>query len=132
MNQVILIGRLGQDAEAIQGSREGSKFSIATTERWRDKDGHKQERTEWHNVVFWGKAAEVINKYAKKGTMLSIVGELQYRKWEDTHQQKRVSANIVGKDFEFLSSSSEKPAEPSQASKPAPAENKSGDDDLPF
>ncbi len=106
VNKVILIGRLGQDPELryVQSGEAVCSLSIATTESW-SKDGQRQERTEWHRVVAWGKTAENINQYLSKGRQVYIEGRLQTRSWEDTEGAKCYSTEIVISKIEFLGSS---------------------------
>ena len=83
VNKVTLVGRLGQDPETKQvGDTTVANFSLATSETWKDKDGEKQEKTEWHRLVAWGRQAEIIGKYLNKGSLIYIEGQLQTRKWE--------------------------------------------------
>ena len=83
VNKVILIGRLGQDPEIknVNGTKVAN-FSIATTESYKDKNGHKVENTEWHNIVIWGGLADVVESYVHKGDQLYLEGKLMTRKWE--------------------------------------------------
>lgn len=84
VNKVILLGALGRDPEVryMPNGEAVANFSIATTENWKDKNGQKQEKTEWHNIVTYGKLAEIAGKYLKKGSSVYIEGRLQTRKWE--------------------------------------------------
>lgn len=105
VNKVIIVGRLGADPELkyTQGGQAVARLSIATSEQWTDKNsGQKQERTEWHRVVVWGKQAEVIGKYMTKGRQLYVEGRLQTRSWEDQQGQKRYTTEIVANNFQFL------------------------------
>ena len=106
LNKVFLLGRLGNDPEVRYTTNGGAvaNFNVATNESWTDKQGQKQERTEWHRVVFWGKPAEIIKQYLTKGRRLYIEGRLQTRSWEDKQGQKRYTTEIVGNDFMFLDS----------------------------
>ncbi len=104
INKVILIGRLGQDPE-LKYTPSGSavcNFSMATSESWTDKQGQKQERTEWHRIVVWGKLAELCNQYLSKGRQAFIEGALQTRQWEDNNGQKRYTTEINAKNVQFL------------------------------
>src|SRR5258708_28197251 len=85
INKVILVGRLGKDPE-VKATPSGStvaKFSLATDERYTDRDGNKQERTEWHNVVAWGKLGEICGQYLRKGKLVYIEGKIRTDSWED-------------------------------------------------
>jgi single-strand DNA-binding protein len=105
INKVIIVGRLGADPELkhTQGGQAVARLSIATSEQWTDKNtGQKQERTEWHRVVVWGKQAEVIGKYMTKGRQIYVEGRLQTRSWEDPQGQKKYTTEIVANNFQFL------------------------------
>ena len=103
-NKVILIGNLGSDPELryTPGGQAVCDLRMATNESWTDKNGQKQERTEWHRVVFWGKPAEILKQYVAKGQRLYVEGRLQTRSWEDKEGNKRYSTEVVGNDFMFL------------------------------
>lgn len=95
---VILCGRLGRDPE-IRTAQNGNKvasFSLATTKRWRDDNGERREKTEWHNIVVWNKGlVKVIEQYVKKGSLIHITGELQTRKWQDQNGNDRYTTEVV-------------------------------------
>jgi single-strand DNA-binding protein len=104
VNKVILVGRLGQDPE-LKYTPSGMavcNFSLATSESWTDKQGQKQERTEWHRVVVWGKLGELCGQYLGKGRQAYLEGALQTRSWEDKQGQKRYTTEIVAKTVQFL------------------------------
>lgn len=104
INKVMLIGRLGQDPE-LKFTPSGMavcNFSMATSESWTDKNGQRQERTEWHRIVVWGKQAENCNKYLNKGSQAFIEGSLQTRSWEDQQGQKKYTTEIIAKSIQFL------------------------------
>ncbi len=104
INKVMLIGRLGQDPE-LKYTPSGSavcNFSLATSESWTDKSGQKQEKTEWHRIVVWGKLAELCNQYLAKGRQAFIEGSLQTRQWEDKQGQKRYTTEINARNVQFL------------------------------
>ncbi|MGE0528796.1 MAG: single-stranded DNA-binding protein [Bdellovibrionales bacterium] len=105
VNKVILIGRLGADPEVktVSGGQTVARLSVATSENWTDREGQKQERTEWHRVVVWGKLAELCGKYLSKGRQLYLEGRLQTRSWEDQQGQKRYTTEIVANTVQFLS-----------------------------
>jgi single-strand DNA-binding protein len=104
INKVILIGRLGADPEVktITGGNNVARLSLATSENWTDREGQKQERTEWHRVVVWGKLAELCGKYLSKGRQVYVEGRLQTRSWEDNQGQKKYSTEIVANTVQFL------------------------------
>ncbi len=104
VNKVILIGNLGQDPE-VRYSASGSpvaNFSIATSESWNDKNGQRQERTEWHRIVAWGKLAELCGEYLAKGRQVYVEGRLQTRNWEDRDGNKRYTTEIIANQVTFL------------------------------
>ena len=104
INKVIVLGRLGQDPEMkAVGSSTVTRLNIATSEKWTDKNGQKQERTEWHRVVVWGKLAELCAKYLAKGRLAYIEGKLQTRSWED-NGIKKYSTEIIASTVQFLDS----------------------------
>src|SRR5579864_2738908 len=105
VNKVIIVGRLGADPEVryTPGGQAVAKLSVATSENWKDKQGQKQERTEWHRVVVWGKMAEVVGQHLTKGRQVYIEGRLQTRSWDDkTTGQKRYATEIVANTVQFL------------------------------
>ena len=134
VNKAILIGNLGADPElryAPDGQAVAS-FRIATTERFKNKNGEQQERTDWHNVVCWRRTAEIANEYLKKGSPVYIEGRIQYRSYEDKDGIKRYRTDIVAQRLQFLAGrgQAERPTpEPSET--PAP-QMPADDDDLPF
>lgn len=96
VNKVILVGNLGKDAE-LRYTPQGaavSSFSLATTEVWNDKGGQKQERTEWHRIVLWGRTAETLQDYLKKGKQIYVEGRLQTRSWDDKDGNKKYTTEI--------------------------------------
>lgn len=106
LNKVLLIGKLGQDPEKKVTPQGNSvvTLSLATSERYKDKSGNQQEKTEWHRIVFWNQAADTIEKYCKKGSSLYIEGKLQTREWTDKDQNKRWTTEVIGSQFQFLDS----------------------------
>lgn len=109
VNKVIIVGRLGNDPETRQIANGGTvtRLSIATSENWVDKEGQKQERTEWHRVVVWGKLAEICGRHLAKGRQVYVEGRLQTRSWED-QGQKKYSTEIVASTVQFLGGASER------------------------
>ena len=106
VNKVILIGNLGRDPETRYMPDGGAvtNVSIATTENWKDKNGEKQEKTEWHRVVFFNKLAEIAGEYLKKGSQVYVEGRLQTRKWQDKDGQDKYSTEIVADRMQMLGS----------------------------
>lgn len=104
VNKVILVGRLGQNPE-VRYTPSGAavaNFSVATNESWSDKSGQKQERTEWHRVVVWGKLAELCNQYLQKGRQVYVEGRLQTRQWQDKDGQTKYTTEIQAQTIQFL------------------------------
>lgn len=101
LNKVILVGNLGRDPEvrSMQSGDKVANLAIATSERWRDREGNQQERTEWHRVVIFGKVAEIAERYLKKGSKVLIEGQLQTRKWQDQSGQDRYTTEIVVRGY---------------------------------
>src|SRR5580698_1782336 len=104
VNKVILVGRLGQNPEVryTPSGQPVANFSVATNEAWTDKQGAKQERTEWHKIVVWGKLAELCAQYLSKGRQAYIEGRLQTRQWTDKEGGKRYTTEIVAQTVQFL------------------------------
>lgn len=141
VNKVILVGRLGRDPE-LKYTQQGTpvvKFSLATDEQWTDKNGEKQRRTEWHNIVAWSKLAEICQKYLVKGKLVFIEGRLQTQTWDDPEGKKHSRTEIRADSMVMLSPAAAATAEggvPAQpireADSPADAGSEIGDDDVPF
>ena len=106
VNKVILIGNLGRDPETRYMPDGGAvtNVSIATTESWKDKNGEKQEKTEWHRVAFFGKLAEIAGEYLKKGSQVYVEGRLQTRKWQDKDGQDKYTTEIIADRMQMLGS----------------------------
>ena len=105
VNKVILIGRLGKDPEikSIPSGQSVAKFTIATDERFTDRNGEKQERTEWHNIVAWGKLGEICGQYLKKGKLVYIEGSIRTDSWEDKESgQKKYRTEIIAQTMQML------------------------------
>jgi single-strand DNA-binding protein len=144
LNKVMLIGRLGKDPD-IRYTQDGSpvaNFSLATSEMWTDKNGTRQERTEWHNIVAWRKLADLSKRYLAKGRQVYVEGRLQTREWDDRDGNKRRTTEVVASQMVLLGSRPEG-GEAASAPSPVPyrapaeAEEPSGgagitDDDIPF
>ena len=104
VNKVILVGNLGRDAELryTPGGAAVATLNMATTEVWNDKSGQKQEKTEWHRVVFWGKVAESLTEYLTKGKQVYVEGRLETRQWNDKDGNKRYTTEIKGDKIVLL------------------------------
>ncbi len=106
LNKVLLIGRMGQDPEKriTPAGHSVVNISLATTEYFKDKSGNKQEKTEWHRVVFWNRQAELIEQYCRKGSQLYVEGALQTEEWQDKDGNKRQTTKIIARSMQFLDS----------------------------
>jgi single-strand DNA-binding protein len=106
LNNVQLMGNLGADPEVrYTGNGDAvANIRLATTETWKDKSGEKQEKTEWHRIVFFGKLAEIVGEYLKKGRSVYIEGKLQTRKWQDKDGQDQFTTEIVASEMQMLGS----------------------------
>lgn len=139
VNKVILIGNLGGDPELrfTQGGTPVANFSIATNEAWTSREGNREERTEWHHIVVWGKTAELCNQFLSKGRSVYIEGRLQTREWTDKDGHNRRSTEVVAQQVIFLGSRGEGspkdiPEEPSsQYQRQSPAQAPV-EEDIPF
>ncbi len=127
VNKVILIGNLGADPELryTPSGQPVANFRIATSESWVDKQGQKQERTEWHRIVAWGKLAELCGEYLAKGRQVFVEGKLQTRQWEDRDGNKRYTTEVQAKEITFLGGRGE--GAPAGARKPAAAASAGGE-----
>ncbi len=130
VNKVILIGNLGRDVELrhTPGGTPVAKFSVATNEVWRDKNGQKQEHTEWHNIVAWGKLAEFCGQYLSKGRQVYVEGTLRTRTYDDEKGNRRYFTEVRAQVLQLLG--------PRPGGEAAPAEppdfQPEGEDDIPF
>lgn len=107
VNKVILIGNMGKDPDIryMPSGAAAANCSIATSESWRDKNtGEMQEKTEWHNLVFFGRLAEIVGEYCKKGSKIYVEGRLQTRKWQDKNGNDRYTTEIVANEMQMLDS----------------------------
>lgn len=153
VNKAILIGNLGKDPEVryMPSGEAIANITLATTDTWKDKSGEKQEKTEWHRVSFFGRQAEVVGEYLKKGSQIYVEGRIQTRKWQDKEGKDRYTTEIIVNEmkmlgsksggagsFEVVENQSSAPAGSAPAAKPAaPAPAGKGnfdnfDDDIPF
>ena len=139
VNKVILVGNLGANPEMrfTQGGQPIANLRIATTERWTDRAGQKQEATEWHRVVLFGKTAEIAGQYLTKGRQVYIEGRIRTRQWQDQQGQKRYTTEIVATNMTLLGGRGERAPEDQAATVPPddsmPADFGGGtDEDIPF
>lgn len=131
LNKVQLIGTLGKDPE-VRYTATGkaiANFSLATNESWKDKDGRKQERTDWHKIVAWGKLGEICGEYLVKGKSVYVEGRLQYNKWEDKEGRKRETPEININDMIMLGG---KGNANNDSSYDDPPPSNEPEDDIPF
>jgi len=136
VNKVILIGNLGRDPE-VRSTPSGqtvASFSLATSRRWRDRDGNRQEQTEWHNIVCWGRSAEIAGQYLTKGKQVYVEGRLQTRSWEDKQSgEKKYRTEVICENFQMLGQRSDQNSGGRSSGGRSPEEDFSGnDDDIPF
>ncbi len=149
VNKVILVGNLGRDPETryMSNGEAVTNITLATTDTWKDKNGEKQEKTEWHRVTFYRKLAEIAGEYLKKGRQVYVEGRLETRKWTDKTGADRYTTEVIANDMKMLGNragsgsfepdNNESANNPGAASKQtAPAKSGGGfddmDDDIPF
>ena len=152
VNKAILIGHLGKDTEVryMPSGEAVANVTLATSETWKDKSGVKQEKTEWHNIVFFKRLAEIVGEYLKKGSLIYVEGRITTEKWTDKEGKDRYTTKIVANEMKMLSSKSagpgsfevvenqSAPARTAPESKPAAAAPAGKgnfdnfDDDIPF
>jgi len=106
VNKAILVGRLGRDPETryTGGGQAVANFSVATDHSYKDRNGERQKKTEWHKIVAWGKLAEIVQQYLKKGSLVYIEGRIETREWQDKEGQKRYSTEIIASEMKMLGS----------------------------
>ena len=114
LNKVMLIGNVGRNPEVryLDGQNGNAKvatFTLATTERYRDRNGETRENTEWHNIVAWGSTADVVEKYVRKGTQLYIEGRIRTRSWDDQSGNKRYTTEIMADNLQLLGKRNDNP-----------------------
>lgn len=104
INKAFILGNLGRDPEVRQtpSGQSVARFSVATSRRWTDKSGERQEKTEWHNIVVWGKMADIVGKYLNKGRTVFVEGEIQSRSYDDKDGNKRYITEINARDIQFV------------------------------
>jgi single-strand DNA-binding protein len=149
VNKVILLGNLGKDPELsyLPSGQSVAKFSLATSRKFKDKNGELKDETEWHNIVAWGKLGEIAAQYLKKGRQAYIEGRISSRKWEDREGKQRTTVEIVADEVVLVGGRGEEggemPARSTGAGRPArataptddfgePASQEITDDDIPF
>jgi len=141
VNKAILIGNLGKDPELryTQSGRAVCSFSLATSERWKGQDGQQQEQTTWHNIVAWGRQAEVMKEYLAKGRQVYIEGRISNRSYDDKDGNKRYISEVVVQNFQFVGNRGDSAGGPPSGGgsdlpppPPPPPGTANEDDDLPF
>lgn len=142
VNKVILIGNVGKDPESsyTQGGMAITKLSLATTEKRKDKDGNRQENTDWHRVVFFGKLAEIVAQYVTKGSQICVIGRIKYGSY-DKDGVKHYTTDIVADEMQMIGSGERDSGNgtprnnaprPQRQAQPEPAADDFGDDSIPF
>jgi single-strand DNA-binding protein len=138
VNKVILVGNLGRDPE-VRSTPSGqpvATFSLATNRRWKDQSGNRQEQTEWHNIVCWGRQAEVAGQYLTKGKQIYVEGRLQTRSWDDKQSgEKKYRTEVICENFQMLGTRGEFDGggrADSGAESPGDFPSAADDDDIPF
>jgi single-strand DNA-binding protein len=146
VNKVILLGNLGKDPELsyLPSGQSVAKFSLATSRKFKDKNGELKDETEWHNIVAWGKLGEIAAQYLKKGRQAYVEGRISSRKWEDREGKQRTTVEIVADEVVMVGGRGEEGGEPmarpAATSRPAkqtddfgdPVSQEITDDDIPF
>lgn len=139
VNKVILIGNLGKDPETryMSNGDAVTNITLATTDTWKDKNGEKQEKTEWVNVVFYKKLAEIVSQYLNKGSQIYVEGRLETRKWTDKNGIDRYTTQVIASEMRMLGSKPESISQQQQESRTQNKANVSGFedsdiDDIPF
>ena len=137
LNKVHLIGRLGRDPETryMTNGDAVCNFSLATDESWKDKNGQKQQHTEWHNITLYRRLAEIAGQYLKKGSLIYLEGKIQSRKYTDKQGAERTAYEIIGNEMKMLDSKSDGAGQhtaPPASRQPAAQPVNDIDDDIPF
>lgn len=143
LNKVTLIGRLGKDPETrfMPNGDAVCNFSVATSESWKDQNGQRQERIEWHNITMYRRLAEIAGQYLKKGSQVYLEGKIQSRKYQGKDGIERTAYDIIANEMKMLGGgNSEQPAQPAQGETPTPPRRQATpaapveniDDDVPF
>lgn len=134
VNKAIIVGRLGRDPE-VRYTTSGTavcNFTVATSDRYKDKNGDPQESTEWHRIVAWGKLGEICGEFLAKGKQVYVEGKIQTREWEDKEGQKRYTTEIRANEMQMLSSKSEGSGGGREQGGDFEEEPFANDDDIPF
>ena len=136
LNKAMLVGYVGKDPE-VKHTNNGTaicNFSVATTESWKDQQGAKQERTEWHRITVWKRLAEIVGEYVRKGTLVYVEGRIETRKWQDNDGNDRYTTEIIAREVLMLGSKDQAPRQTSEKPKEQskPAQNNDDDSDIPF
>lgn len=139
INKVILIGNVGQDPEikTLETGTKVARFSVATSERWKDQDGNQKTNTQWHRIIIWKHLAEVVEKYVRKGSQLFLEGKINTREWTDKDGVKHWSTEIICNQMTMLGSKQDdKEPNPDALTVAKPEKTTKSDnpelDDLPF
>lgn len=138
LNRVMIIGNLGRDPDVryTQNGKCVANLSVAASEQWKDKNGERQERTEWVRCVLWDKIGEIAKEYLQKGSAVFLEGKLQTRSWEDNNGQKKYTTEVVVNQLLMLGGNGrggqqvDQPSHPDDRHEPSPAEGET--DDVPF
>jgi len=133
VNKVILVGNLGKDPELryTPSGQAVATFSLATSRKWKDKEGQMQDQTDWHNIVTWGRQAEIAKEYLKKGSPIFIEGRIQYRTYNDRDGNKRYITEIVAQSLQMLGRKGTEAA-PEAAEEVDVETPPAADEDIPF
>ena len=139
VNRVILVGNLGKDPEIrnLEGGAKVASFPLATSEKYTNRNGEKVDQTEWHNIQVWGKLADIVEQWMKKGQMVYVEGRLRTRTWEDKEKVKRYTTEIIADNIKMLGGKRDDQAAPQNTEKSIQNAEKeinipSPEDDLPF
>ena len=136
LNKAQIIGRLGKDPE-VRYTNSGeviASFTVATSERYKDRNGERQEKTEWHNVTAFRKLAEIIGQHLRKGALVYVEGKIETRKWQTDAGETRYSTSIIASEMKMLGGKSEQSAQQPQSAPQSAPQNEANqfDDDIPF
>lgn len=134
VNRVILVGRIGKDPETryMPNGDPVTNCSLATSDTWKDKSGEKAEKTEWHNLTFYKKLAEIAGEYLKKGSLIYVEGKLSTRKWQDKDGNDRYTTEIIVGEMKMLSGKNEGQAPAKSNATPMRKQDPADDLDIPF
>jgi single-strand DNA-binding protein len=133
-NEHLVIGHVGSEPEVkyTTSGKAVANFSVATTEKWKDKDGNQQERTEWHRIVVWDKGAEFVEQYVSKGDLVMVKAPSRTRKWQDNNDVDRYTTEIVCTRYEHFALLKKKVEQQQDKPKSPPPVEQDFDDDIPF